>query len=134
MTFYKPGEMAKIQSNGSYGEWAGLHLLIDFWDAENTDNLELCRQGIEDAARACGSTLIDTQIRKYGEEGGISGIGLLAESHISIHTWSEYRRASCDVFVCGNNDPYECVPVLQQLFKTSQIKLTEIKRMLAFTS
>jgi S-adenosylmethionine decarboxylase len=126
------GLKALMQTNASHGEWAGLHLLIDFWDADNTDSLELCSAALRAAAEACGSTLLDLSIRKYGELGGVSGVGLLAESHISIHTWSEYRRASCDVYVCGQCDPYMCVPVLKKLFNTDRMKLTEIKRMLEF--
>ncbi len=125
-------EKALMQSNNSHGEWAGLHLLIDFWDADNTDNLDMCTTAINDAATACGSTLLDLSIRQYGDLGGVSGVGLLAESHISIHTWSEYRRASCDVYVCGQCDPYLCIPVLQKLFNTSRLKVTEVKRMLEF--
>ena len=132
MEMSKLGEKALMQSNASHGEWAGLHLLIDFWDADNTDNLDLCRQALMDAANACGSRLLESVIRKYGEFGGVSGVGLLAESHISIHTWSEYRKASCDIYVCGKCDPYLCIPVLKRLFNTDRIKLSEVKRMLEF--
>lgn len=126
------GQKALIQSNLSHGQWAGLHLLIDFWDADNTNDLDKNKRAICKAAEACGSTLLDICIQKYGELGGVSGVGLLAESHISIHTWSEYRRASCDVYVCGKCDPYLSIPVLRKHFNTDRIKVTEIKRMLEF--
>ena len=53
---------------------------------------------------------------------------VLAESHISIHTWPERNFASIDIFMCGACDPYESVPALKEAFKPETFNLSEQRR------
>lgn len=130
MVMSPPGVKARIQSDRVGVHWSGLHLFVDLWNADNLDDLQVVEQAIVDATAACGATLLGVRAEKYGETGGISSVGLLAESHIAIHTWSEHRFAACDIFVCGNNDPYQVVPVLKRLFRPERIEVHEHKRLL----
>lgn len=54
------------------------------------------------AAEAAQATVLDSRFHTFGGAGGVTGVLLLAESHISIHTWPEHRYAAADIFLCGH--------------------------------
>lgn len=56
---------------------------------------------LRQAAEAAGATVLDGRFHTFGDAGGVTGVLLLAESHISIHTWPEHRFAAVDIFLCG---------------------------------
>ena len=108
--------------------YAGSHLLIDIWDASRLDYLNHVEETLREAVKEVGATLLRVDLHHFTENGGISGVAVLAESHMSIHTWPECGYAALDVFVCGNCDPYKAVPVLKRAFKPSSVQVAEHKR------
>ncbi|WP_425500692.1 adenosylmethionine decarboxylase [Roseospira navarrensis] len=64
----------------------------------------------------------------FTPNGGISGVLVLAESHVSIHTWPERAYAALDLFMCGDADPYRALPVLRAAFRPTTVTLSENKR------
>ena len=58
----------------------------------------------------------------------MSGVAVLAESHISIHTWPDIGYAALDVFMCGKADPDACIPILREAFKAERVAVNEILR------
>lgn len=108
--------------------YAGTHLLIDLWDATNLDDLAIVENALRDAATVAGATILNVDLHHFEPNGGISGVVVLAESHISIHTWPERGFAALDVFMCGECDPYKGIPVLKEAFHPDKIQLTEHKR------
>lgn len=108
--------------------YAGSHLLIDIWDASRLDDLEHVEETLREAVKEVGATLLRIDLHHFTENGGISGVAVLAESHMSIHTWPECGYAALDVFVCGDCDPYKAVPVLKRAFKPSTVQVAEHKR------
>ena len=64
----------------------------------------------------------------FEPNGGISGVAVLSESHISCHTWPEKGFAAFDVFMCGDAQPELAVPVLEAAFKPKRVVVEEIKR------
>jgi S-adenosylmethionine decarboxylase len=115
-----------VERNGV--RFAGTHLLIDFWQAENLNNLDAIEQALREAVDACGATLLHLHLHHFSPNGGVSGVAVLAESHISIHTWPERGYAAIDIFMCGSCDPYQAVPVLRRFFGAGQVQLGEQKR------
>lgn len=103
----------------------GTHLLVDFYDAENLQDTKLVEKALRDAAAACGSTVLQVMLHHFGEGSGVTGIALLAESHMSIHTWPETGFAAIDIFLCGKCDPHKAVAVLESYFKPGKTKLSE---------
>ncbi len=108
--------------------FAGTHLLVDLWKARNLDDPAVVERALTEAAEACGATLLHVHLHQFSPSGGISGVAVLAESHISIHTWPERGFAAVDIFMCGACDPYRAIPVLRRVLATDVIQLSEQKR------
>ncbi len=102
--------------------YAGDHLLIEFWGAKRLDNIDVLRDALESSAAAAGATLLHSHYHCFGNAGGISGVSLLAESHITIHTWPERGFAAIDIFMCGNCDPSDCLPTLIHVFDPEEVQ------------
>lgn len=110
--------------------FAGVHLIIDLWDAKNLNNPDIIESSLRAAAVACDTTLLNLYVHQF-EPAGITGVALLAESHISVHTWPERKYAAFDLFTCGTGNPYQAVAVLKQAFHPGHLQITEQKRGLA---
>ena len=108
--------------------YAGSHLIIDLWQADNLTDLEIIETALREAIDAAGATLLHIHLHEFEANGGVSGVAVLAESHISIHTWPERAYAALDVFMCGDADPSKTIPVLRRYFGPGMISLSEHKR------
>ncbi len=108
--------------------FAGTHLLVDLWGGKGLDDIDLTEAALIEATRAAGATLLHTHLHHFTPNGGISGVLVLAESHISIHTWPERAYAALDIFMCGEADPYKAIPVLRAAFRPTTLTLSENKR------
>ncbi len=106
----------------------GTHLLIDLWDARQLDDIVHVEHALRQAAAACGATVLDVKLHSFGEKWGVTGVALLSQSHISIHTWPETNFAALDVFMCGPCDPRNALHVLHEAFKPQQMNVTEARR------
>ena len=106
---------------------AGAHLIIDLYDVEPARLKDAGRS--EAALRTCieraKATLLHIHLHVFSEGGGISGVAVLAESHISVHTWPEVGYGAFDVFMCGKTEPEEAIHVLKEVFapKTCDVQL-----------
>jgi S-adenosylmethionine decarboxylase len=106
-------------------EFAGTHIIIDLWDAQPLDDLELMERTLRSAVDISGATLLHIHLHHFTPNGGISGVAVLAESHISVHTWPERGFAAFDVFMCGDAEPEKTIPVLREAFSPSSINISE---------
>ena len=109
-------------------KFAGQHLIIDLWGGKNLDNLQLVETTLVESVQAIGATLLNIDLHHFEPNGGISGVAVLAESHMSIHTWPEKGYAALDVFVCGDCQPYKAIPVLRRAFLPDNVQVAEMKR------
>ena len=109
-------------------KYAGTHLLIDIWGAERLDDPAHIDARLRAAAIATGATILHSHFHHFSPNGGVSGVVVLAESHISIHTWPERDFAALDIFVCGDCDPHRAIPVIQAAFSPTRIDLDEQRR------
>lgn len=106
-------------------EYAGTHLIIDLWGAQHLDDLALMESTMRRAVEQANATLLHIHLHHFTPNGGISGVAVLAESHISVHTWPERDFAAFDVFMCGIAKPELCIPVLQDAFSPTSINVNE---------
>jgi len=106
----------------------GTHLIVDFHDANHLTDLALIECALKTAAKAASAVLLDLKLHQFGDTGGITGVALLAESHISIHTWPEFQYAALDIFICGGSNPHLALQALESVFEPRRVELQEIKR------
>jgi len=109
-------------------EFAGIHLILDFWDADNLDNQPLMESALRQAVEVSGATLLHIHLHQFTPGGGISGVAVLAESHISVHTWPERHFAAFDIFMCGDTRPERTIPVLDAAFNPEKLHIKELQR------
>jgi S-adenosylmethionine decarboxylase len=109
-------------------QYAGTHLLVDFIQATNLDHVERIRAALAEATRAANATLLHIHLHHFSEMGGVSGVAVLAESHISIHTWPQYGYAAVDIFMCGDCNPYLALPVLRCALHPKKVNVEEFMR------
>jgi len=107
---------------------AGIHLLLDLWQAHRLDDVVHVERTLRRAAEACQATLLHVHAHHFAAGGGVSGVAVLAESHISIHTWPERGYAALDIFMCGNCDPYQALPILKRAFTPGSVQISENRR------
>ena len=107
--------------------FAGTHLIIELVGGEGLDDAERIEQAFRDCVEAAGATLLHLHTHKFTPQ-GVSGVAVLAESHITVHTWPEIGYGAFDVFMCGDADPWACVPVLREAFAAREIRVSELRR------
>jgi S-adenosylmethionine decarboxylase len=111
-------------------EAVGKHCILELYDCDSTrlDDEAFLRDAITTAARRAGATLLNLITHRF-EPQGVTGLALLAESHISIHTWPESGYAAVDVFTCGDHTmPERACAVLVAELAAAHHKLTSFRR------
>ena len=104
---------------------AGVHLIVDLYEAEGLADIDLIDEALRKCVAAAGATLLHIHLHHFEPNGGVSGVAVLAESHISIHSWPEASYAALDVFMCGEAKPEACIPVLREAFRPKRIVVGE---------
>jgi S-adenosylmethionine decarboxylase len=92
-----------IEPSGRHATY-GSQVVLDLYDCETShlDDLAWVKETLVNAALAAGATIVQTVFHKFAPW-GISGVVVIAESHLAIHIWPENRYAAVDVFTCGEN-------------------------------
>ena len=108
--------------------YAGQHLLLDFWGVEFNNSLITLKKVLKNAIKVSGATLLHIHLHRFGKQQGISGVAVLAESHISVHTWPERDYIAFDIFMCGDTSPQASAEYLLKTFKPKKSILKKIKR------
>lgn len=105
-----------------------VHLLADLEAPHFIEDPAKLRRILWQAALAAKNTPLKTSIHKFPGQ-GITGIVILAESHIAVHTWPECNYLAVDIFTCGKKSmPYRALEYLKQYFKPTKVKIIFIKR------
>ena len=101
--------------------YAGNHLIIDLFGAKHLDDIDHVKNTLEDCVDKAGASLLHIHLHHFTPNGGVSGVAVLSESHISIHSWPEADYAALDVFMCGDARPELCVDVLREAFEAREV-------------
>ena len=108
--------------------FAGNHLIVDLFGARRLDDLEHIKTTLTKCVEVAGATLLHIHLHHFTPNGGVSGVAVLSESHISIHSWPEADYAALDVFMCGEAKPELCVDVLREAFNARDVKVKTHQR------
>lgn len=117
-------------ANVDYSASQGTHYLLDLFGCSSPildDEIGLVAAAVEAAERA-GATVLATHHHRF-EPHGVSAICVLAESHLSIHTWPEIGTATIDVYTCGRTaDPRRACDLLEQRLGATYVERARIDR------
>jgi S-adenosylmethionine decarboxylase len=108
----------------------GRHLLLELFDCDPDaiNSLDIVKTAMVEAARRAQATIVDAVFHEFNPF-GISGVVVIAESHLAIHTWPEYRYAAVDVFSCGETlQPKVAVDYLLEQFGATRTSIVELQR------
>lgn len=108
----------------------GRHLVLEFYDckANFLSSPSKVEEVLVGAAKAAKTQIIKTVFHHFNPH-GVSGVVVIAESHLAIHTWPEYSFASIDIYTCGQEvDPWKAYHFLKDKFKTKNTTAMELKR------
>ena len=106
----------------------GRHLILEMWGCENLNSVEAAEQALREMVTALDVTLLDLKVYPFSPV-GITGVAIVSESHLVIHTWPEYGYAAVDLFTCGERrHPEAAVPVLRKHFSPDSIQVMEMTR------
>ena len=125
MASSRPSEAA---STAAPSTCRGHHLICELYGASRLDDEDHVADALRRTARACGATVLDSRLHPFEENGGVTGVVLLAESHITIHTWPEHDYAAVDLFLCGDCDPADGIPVLEEAFAPTTVQQATFER------
>ncbi|HRZ41616.1 MAG TPA: polyamine aminopropyltransferase [Bacteroidales bacterium] len=108
----------------------GRHILVEFTqcDPEVLNDVILIEQGMVNGAKEAGATVINSTFHHFSPF-GVSGVVVIQESHLAIHTWPEYRYAAVDLFTCGDEvNPWISFDFLKDVLKSTSYGALEMRR------
>ena len=108
--------------------FAGTHVLLDLWGARHLDDARYIENAMRRAVDVSGATLLHIHLHRFGDGGGVTGVAVLAESHVSVHTWPERGFAAFDVFMCGACRPDLAAEALQSALEPERTEMSVERR------
>lgn len=106
----------------------GVHLIAEFWYGKIIEDPKKIENILRKAVKKANNTPLEVAIHKFYPQ-GITGVVLLAESHIALHIWPEFNYIAIDIYTCGGKSlPQKALEYLKEEFQPKRIKVIEIKR------
>jgi S-adenosylmethionine decarboxylase len=108
----------------------GRQLILEFYDCASDvlNDLKEVERIMVNAALKAGAEVREVAFHKFSPQ-GVSGVVIISESHLSIHTWPENGYAAIDVFTCGDRvDPWDAYDYLQEELQANNVSATEVRR------
>ena len=106
----------------------GIHLIADLWGGKIIENPKELEEIFVEAAKKSGNVPLKFSYHKFNPH-GLTGVLLLAESHISFHSWPEFKYLALDIFSCGKNaQPEKALKYLKNIFKPKKTKIFLFER------
>ena len=104
--------------------YAGKHLIVDIYGFDK--EYKKFKMLLAQASQLAGAKLLYAYTHEF--DGGITGVAVLAESHISFHTWPERDYIAFDIFMCGDTQPFKAINHIKKELKADDVKIKTIKR------
>ena len=108
----------------------GRHCLLDLYgiDPAAASDSAIIEHMLRRAAELAGAHVLRAHFHQFGDQQGVTGMLLLCESHISIHTWPEHQFAAIDLFMCGDTRPELAADYLAEALSAEQRQWRDITR------
>lgn len=108
--------------------YVGIHLIAEFWNGKIIEDSKEIEKILIESAKKSNNTPLKVSIHKFSPQ-GITGVILLSESHLAIHTWPQWNYVAIDIFTCGKRTfPKKALDYLKKKFQPKKIQILEIKR------
>src|SRR5262249_61018929 len=104
---------------------AGTHLIMDLFGAKRLDDLKHIKATLKRCVDVAGASLLHIHLHRFVPEGSISGVAVLAEGHISIHSWPQMHNAALDVFMGGKATPHAAIAAIKRAFRPARAVVKE---------
>jgi len=109
-------------------KYSGIHLIAEFWYGRIIEDSKELKKILIEAVKEANNTPLKVAIHKFQPQ-GITGVVLLAESHIAIHTWPEFNYTAIDVYTCGDkSNPERALEYLKKELQPQKVEIKKIKR------
>ena len=109
-------------------KYAGIHLIAEFWNGRIIEDPKKIEKILIEAVKKAKSAPLKVAIHKFSPQ-GLTGVVLLAESHIALHAWPEINYLAIDIFTCGNKAmPYKALEHFEKVFKPQKVEIKELRR------
>ena len=110
-------------------EHLGRHVIIELWGCNDAINdTDRVKAAMLDAVKAANATLLNIYVHTFSPQ-GVTGVAVLSESHLSLHTWPEHGYVAADVFTCGETtSPQAAAQVLREAFEATHADIRELTR------
>jgi len=109
-------------------KYAGIHLIAEFWHGRIIENPKEIKKILIRSVKEAKSTPLEVIIHKFSPQ-GLTGVVLLAESHVALHSWPEFNYLAIDIFTCGDwAKPGKALQYFKEIFKPKRVEIREIKR------
>jgi S-adenosylmethionine decarboxylase len=119
---------SKLWAKKKSKKFLGIHLICEFWGGKTIEEGKELEKIFLCAAKHSQNTPLKFSFHKFNPH-GITGFLLLAESHISYHSWPEYNYAALDIFTCGKKTfPKKALFYLKKILKPQKVEIKEVKR------
>ncbi len=108
----------------------GRHILAEFYNCDEImmNDVDFIAKAMTEAARVSGATVVGSDFHEF-KPWGVSGVVVISESHLSIHTWPEYKYAAIDLFTCGSDvNPWIGLEFLKERFCAGHTETQELSR------
>ena len=106
----------------------GRHVILELWGCSNLNSADVVERALREIVDATQTTLLDLRVYPFTPI-GVTGVAIVSESHIMIHTWPEHGYAAVDVFTCGEQtSPDAAIPVVKRHFSPEHVQFMEINR------
>lgn len=109
----------------------GRHMILEVWGEPGSLpfwNMEAASAALIQSAKDAGATVLSDHWHHFGDGYGYTGVVILSESHISVHTWPEKGYSSIDVYMCGDSDPEDTLISILTFYKAQKHSVRVIKR------
>lgn len=107
----------------------GRHLLVEYYGCsfQALNDLQHIEQSMQGAALAADATIVTSTFHRFSPQ-GVSGVVVIQESHLSIHTWPETGYAAVDFYTCGDGKPHQAHAFLMEKLGATHAELIEVER------
>jgi S-adenosylmethionine decarboxylase len=106
----------------------GIHLIIDLFGAQRLDDLKHIKETLKRCAAAAGARLLHIHLNRLPSNGSVSGVAVLAEGHISLHSWPQARNVSLHVFMGAETAPHASIAAVKEAFGPAKAVVSEYPR------